>query len=54
MERITDVQNSALSPMCATAKCEFLVWSAKLIPASRENAKGTSKGRMSAVLLLQP
>lgn len=53
MEGLTDSQNGALRDLCAAATREFLVWSAKHIPASNDPAKGSSAENMNAASLLR-
>ncbi len=53
MEGLTDSQNGALRDLCAAATREFLVWSAKHIPASKDSAKGSSAENMNAASLLR-
>ena len=53
MEGLTDSQNGALRDLCAAATREFLVWSAKHIPASKDPTKGSSAENMNAASLLR-
>lgn len=53
MDGLTDSQNGALRDLCAIATREFLVWSAKHIPISKDAAKGASAENMNAASLLQ-
>ncbi len=53
MEGLTDSQNGALRDLCAAATREFLVWSAKHIPASKDPTKGSSAENMNAGSLLR-
>ena len=53
LDGLTDSQNSALRDVCAAATREFLVWSAKHIPASRDAAKAAGAEHMNAASLLR-
>ena len=53
MEGLTDSQNGALRDLCAAATKEFLVWSVKHIPASRDAAKAAGAENMNAASLLR-
>ena len=53
MEGLTDSHNGALRDLCAAATKEFLVWSAKHIPASRDAAKAAGAENMNAASLLR-
>ena len=53
MEGLTDSQSGALRDLCAAATKEFLVWSAKHIPASRDAAKAAGAENMNAASLLR-
>ena len=53
MEGLTDSHSGALRDLCAAATAEFLVWSAKHIPASKEPARGSSNENLNAASLLR-
>ena len=53
MEGLTDSQNGALRDLCAATTREFLVWSAKHIPASKDPAKGGSAENLNAASVLR-
>ena len=53
MEGLSDSQNGALRDLCAAATREFLIWSAKHIPASKDASKDAGTQNMNAASLLR-
>ena len=53
MEGLSDGQNGALRDICAAATREFLIWSAKHIPATKDASKVAGAENMNAASLLQ-
>ena len=53
MEGLSNSQNGALRDLCAAATREFLIWSAKHIPATKDASKVAGAENMNAASLLR-